>query len=100
MKKLNYWHILRSRGYRPMSLARHGGDCYYVKEHLFNRVLCHVVKDHHGKGTTMMFQISNGERVPKDMSEFLDAEFDRSYLAKEAKMVYTRFRDLRDGVQA
>ena len=100
MKKLNYWHILKSRGYRPLSLARYNGTCHYVKEHLFNKVLCNVSKDSHGKGVAMMFQITDGGRAPKNMTEFFDAEFDRSYLTKEAKMIYARFESLRDGVQA
>lgn len=100
MKKLNYWHILKSRGYRPVLLERYNGDCYYVKEHMFNKVLCCVSKDSHGKGTAMTFRILHGRRVPMDISEFFEAESDRSYLVKDAKVIFSKFEELRKGVQA
>lgn len=95
MKAKNYNQVLRARGYRARELTDYAGTCVYVKEHLFNKIVCTVTKDSHGKGQEMTFNIYNTLRTPKDMVEFKDAEFDRSYLVKEAEKIHEAFETLK-----
>ena len=96
MKVKNYHQVLRARGYKARELSEYAGTNIFEKEHLYNKIVCTVVKDSHGKGQTMTFNIYNTLRVPKTMNEFHDAEFDRSFLVKEAKVIHEAFEKLRD----
>ena len=96
MKVKNYHQVLRARGYKARELSEYAGTNIFEKEHLYNKIVCTVVKDNHGKGQTMTFNIYNTSRVPKTMNEFHDAEFDRSFLVKEAKVIHEAFEKLRE----
>ena len=96
MKAKNYNQVLRARGYRARELSEYQGQCVYVKEHMFNKIVCYVTKDGHGKGQTMMFTIYNTTRTPQDMVEFKAAEFDRGYLVKEAEAIHKAFEELKN----
>ena len=95
MKAKNYNQVLRARGYRARELSEYQGQCVYVKEHLFNKIVCTVEKDSHGKGQTMTFNIYSTLRIPKNMEEFKSAEFDRGYLVKEAEAIHKAFEELK-----
>ena len=95
MKAKNYNQVLKNRGYKVRELTEYAGTCIYVKEHTFNKVVCTVVKDPHGKGQEMTFAIYNTLRTPKDMLEFKEAEFDRSYLVMEAEKIHNAFEELK-----
>ena len=95
MKAKNYNQILRARGYVARELSEYRGQCVYIKEHLFNKVVCTVTKDAHGKGQAMTFAIYNTLRTPQNMEEFKSAEFDRGYLVKEAEKIHQAFEDLK-----
>jgi len=95
MKAKNYNQVLRARGYKARELTNYDGVNVYEKEHLYNKIVCTIVKDTHGKGQTMTFNIYNTLRTPKDMTEFKEAEFDRSYLVKEAQAIHKAFEELK-----
>ncbi len=95
MKAKNYNQVLRARGYKARELIDYAGTCVYVKEHIYNKIVCTITKDTHGKGQTMTFNIYNTLRTPKDMTEFKEAEFDRSYLVKEANKIHEVFEALK-----
>lgn len=96
MKFRNYHQVLRARGYKARELSKYQGLNVFEKEHLYNKIVCTIVKDAHGKGQTITFNIYNTLRTPKNMTEFHDAEFDRSYLVKEAKVICEAFEKLRE----
>lgn len=95
MKAKNYNQVLRARDYKAIELSEYEGQCVYVKEHMFNKIVCYVEKDSHGKGQTMMFAISSTARTPQNMFEFKAAEFDRGYLVKEAEAIHKAFEELK-----
>ena len=95
MKAKNYNQVLRARGYKARELCKYEGTCVYVKEHLYNKIVCYVKKDSHGKAQVMTFNIYNTLRTPKDMVEFKEQEFDRSYLVKEATKIHEVFETLK-----
>ena len=95
MKAKNYNQILRARGYRARELSDYEGICVYEKTHMFNKIVCYVRKDNHGKGQEMTFAIYNTTKSPQDMIEFKSAEFDRSYLVEEAKKIHEAFETLK-----
>jgi len=97
MKAKNYNQVLRARGYKARKLSEYQGQCIYEKNHLYNKVVCYIEKDSHGKAQTMTFAIYNQiDRIPKDMVEFKEAEFDRSYLVKEAQKIHEAFTQLKE----
>lgn len=95
MKAKNYNDILRARGFKCMERSDYQGINVYTKEHKFNKVVCYVEKDTHGKGQTMTFNIYNTLKTPKDMVEFKEQEFDRGYLYKEATKIHEAFEQLK-----
>lgn len=95
MKARRYDDILRARGFKVRERTDYQGTNIYVKEHLYNKVVCTVIKDSHGKAQSMNFNIYNTLRTPKDMIEFKEAEFDRSYLVKEAQKIHEAFETLK-----
>jgi hypothetical protein len=96
MKAKNYNQVLRARGYKARELSEYEGICIYEKEHIFNKIVCYVKKDSHGKGQEMTFQIYTGLcRSPQNMEEFKSAEFDRGYLVKEAEKIHQAFEELK-----
>ena len=97
MKARRFDDVLRYRGYKCRERSEYQGVNIYEKEHLYNKVVCTVVKDSHGKAQSMTFNIYNQiNRIPKDMVEFKEAEFDRSYLVKEAQAIHEAFEKLRE----
>ena len=95
MKVKSYNQLLKSRGFKSRELSTYQGINIFEKEHLYNKIVCTVIKDTHGKGVEMTFNIYNTLRTPKDMIEFKQAEFDRSYLVKEAQAIYNAFEQLK-----
>ncbi len=100
MKIKDYAQALRLRGFKVLELSKYQGVNVYVKEHKFNKVVCRVYKDTHGKAQEMVFNIvpnfvKNEMFTPKTMDEFNQAEFDRSYLVQEAKTLYKVFNELK-----
>ena len=96
MKAKNYNQVLRARGYKARELSDYEGICVYEKAHKFNKIVCYVRKDSHGKGQEMTFNIYGTTIItPKDMVEFKEQEFDRSYLVKEANAIYEAFEQLK-----
>lgn len=95
MKAKNYNQVLRSRGYRARELTDYEGICVYEKEHLFNKIVCYVKKDSHGKGQEMTFNVYSTLRLPQNMEEFKAQEFDRSYLVMEAQKIHDAFEGLK-----
>jgi hypothetical protein len=87
--------LLKEHGYHEREHSDYQGVCVYEKEHLYTKVVCTVTKDTHGKAQEMTFMAHTGKKWPKDMNEFKDAEFDRSYLVKEARMLYEMFEALK-----
>jgi len=96
MKAKNYNQVLRARGYKARELSKYEGICIYEKVHKFNKIVCYVKKDSHGKGQEMTFNIYGTMTTPKDMVEFKEQEFDRSYLAKEANAIHDAFEKLKE----
>lgn len=95
MKANNYFTLLRQRGYKCRERSEYQGTSVFVKEHIYNKIVCVVTKDSHGKGVTMTFNAYNTTRTPKDMYEFKSTEFDRSYLVKEATKIHEAFEELK-----
>ena len=96
MKARRFDDVLRSRGYKVREQSKYQGQNVYVKEHLFNKVICTVTKDTHGKAQEMTFLIvGQHERLPRDINEFKEAEGDREYLAKEAVKIHECFEQLK-----
>lgn len=95
MKVSNYAQLLKSRGYKCRERSEYQGVNEFEKEHLYNKIVCYVVKDTHGKGVSMTFTAYTGRKLPKDMVEFKEAEFDRSYLVMEAKKIFDAFEELK-----
>ena len=95
MKAKNYNQVLRARGYRARELADYEGICIYEKAHKFNKIVCYVKKDSHGKGQEMTFNIYSTSKTPQDMVEFKEQEFDRGYLVKEAEAIHKAFEELK-----
>jgi hypothetical protein len=96
MKASNYHQILKARGYKVRELSEYAGYNVFEKEHLYNKIVCTVVKDSHGKANTITFNIYSTLRIPKDMEELKEAEFDRSYLYKEAVAIRDAFVKLQE----
>jgi len=88
--------LLKDHGYKEVSHSKYEGECVYEKEHLYTKIICTVKKDSHGKAQEMTFNAFNGRKSPTDMYEFKQAEFDRSYLVKEADILHTAFESLRN----
>jgi len=95
MKARRYDDILRARGYKVRERTNYQGLNVYVKEHKYNKVVCTVIKDTHGKAQSMTFNIYNTLKTPQDMVEFKEQEFDRSYLVKEATKIHEAFETLK-----
>jgi len=95
MKLSNYHQTLKARGYKVRELSEYQGINVFEKEHKFNKIVCTVVKDTHGKGVEMTFNIYPTLTTPKDMVEFKEQEFDRSYLVKEATVIHQAFEELK-----
>ena len=95
MKVKSYNQLLRARGFKTRELSTYQGVNVFEKEHLYNKIVCTVIKDTHGKGIEMTFNIYSTLRTPKDMVEFKEAEFDRSYLVKEAQVIHNAFEQLK-----
>ena len=96
MKAKNYNQVLRARGYKARELADYEGICVYEKVHKYNKIVCYVKKDPHGKGQEMTFNIYGTMTTPQDMVEFKEQEFDRSYLVKEAEKIHEAFEALKN----
>lgn len=96
MKAKNYNQVLRARGYKARELSEYEGICIYEKVHKFNKIVCYVKKDSHGKGQEMTFNFYQTFTTPQNMEEFKEQEFDRSYLAKEANAIHDAFEKLKD----
>ena len=95
MKAKNYNQILKSRGYVVRERSNYQGQNVFVKEHLFNKVVCIAEKDSHGKGQTMMFNIYGTLRTPTNMEEFKKANLDREFLYREALKIHEAFEQLK-----
>ena len=95
MKVKDYRQLLQARGFKCREQSKYQGLNVFEKEHLYNKVVCTVIKDSHGKAQSMTFNIYGTLRTPKDMDEFKDAEFDRSYLSAEAQKIYKSFEELK-----
>ena len=96
MKVKNYRQVLKARGYKCIESSDYQGVNTFYKEHLYNKIVCTVIKDTHGKGRVMSFNVYNTLRTPTNMTEFNEQEFDRSYLVKEAKVIYEAFEQLKE----
>lgn len=96
MKVRNYRQVLKARGFKCREQSKYQGLNVFEKEHLYNKVVCTVIKDTHGKAQSMTFNIYGTLRTPKDMVEFKEAEFDRSYLVKEANVIHDAFEKLKE----
>lgn len=95
MKKERFDRLLKRHGYEPRALTEYAGTCSYSKEHAYSEATCYVEKDSHGKGIDMRFVIRDTAREPRNMAEFKLAEFDRGYLAKEARLLHEAFETSR-----
>ena len=95
MKVKDYRQLLLARGFVCREQSKYQGLNVFEKEHLYNKIVCTVVKDTHGKAQSMTFNIYHTQRLPKDMDEFKVQEFDRSYLVKEAQKIYKSFEELK-----
>lgn len=95
MKVKDYRQLLKARGFVCREQSKYQGLNVFEKEHLYNKIVCTVIKDTHGKAQSMTFNIYGTLRTPKDMDEFKRAEFDRGYLAKEAEAIYKSFEELK-----
>jgi len=95
MKATTYAQILKACGYKCIEKSKYQGVNVYEKQHIFNKIVCTVIKDSHGKGAEMTFNAYGTLRTPKDMYEFKNAEFDRSYLVKEATKIHQAFEELK-----
>lgn len=94
MKVKDYRQLLKARGYHVVEQTKYQGTNTFVKSHKYWNSYCVIEKDTHGKGQSIIFNITNNQ-FPKDMVEFKDAEFDRSYLAKEATKIHETFEELK-----
>ena len=95
MKAKNYLQVLKARGFKVREHTDYRGTNVFVKEHKFNKVVCTIEKDTHGKAQTMTFNIFNAMRLPSNIDEFKEAEFDRQYLTKEALAIHDAFEQLK-----
>lgn len=104
MKIRRFDELLRARGYKL--IRTHRGNVVsensyaridvYEKQHTENKVECSVKFDTHGKAQTMNFYITSKKLFGHDNFEgFKIAEFDRSYLAKEAEKIHDAFEQLK-----
>ena len=96
MKARRFDEVLRARGYKCRERSDYQGLNVYVKEHKYNKIVCTVVKDSHGKAQSMTFNIYGTLKVTSDMTEFNEQDFDRSYLAKEANAIHEAFEKLKE----
>ena len=88
--------LLKQHGYKEVSHSKYEGECVYEKNHLYTKIICTVKKDSHGKAQEMIFRAVEGRKIPKDMYQFKEAEFDRGYLVQEADLIHKAFEDLRN----
>lgn len=89
--------VLRSRGYKAVNQVKYQGTNVYLKTHLYNAVICEVVKDSHGKAQEMAFTFVGGKKTPaKDIQTFKEVEGDREYLTKEALKIHEAFEELKN----
>ena len=95
MKVKDYRQLLKARGFKCREQSAYQGLNVFEKEHTFNKIVCTIIKDTHGKAQSMTFNIYNTLRTPKDMVEFKEQEFDRSYLVKEATKIHETFEELK-----
>jgi len=96
MKVKDYRQLLSARGFKCREQSKYQGLNVFEKEHLYNKIVCTIIKDTHGKAQSMTFNIYHTQRLPKDMDEFKAQEFDRSYLVKEAQKIHDSFVELRN----
>jgi len=87
---------LKDHGYKCVNYTKYKGENVYEKEHLYNKIVCTVNKDSHGKAQEMTFIIHTGRKTPQDFYEFKSAELDRGYLYEEAKKIFKMFEALRE----
>ena len=78
MKATNYRQVLKARGYHMVERTKYQGRNIFVKSHKYWNSYCIIEKDTHGKGQSIIFNITNNQ-FPKDMVEFKEAEFDIKY---------------------
>ena len=95
MKATNYRQVLKARGYHVVERTKYQGRNIFVKSHKYWNSYCIIEKDTHGKGQSIIFNITNNQ-FPKDMVEFKEAEFDRSYLIKELNVINDAFEKLKE----
>lgn len=96
MKAKNYDQLLKARGFKCTFHTKYQGVNVYEKEHKFNRSVCYVKKDTHGKGQEMTFDIYRTSASVQNIDEFKEKEFDRSYLVKEAIAIHEAFENLKN----
>lgn len=96
MKFKDYAQILRARGFKARELSKYQGQNIYEKEHKYNKVVCTVIKDTHGKAQEMTFNIYPTLENPVfNMEQFKEAEFDRGFLLKEINIIHAAFEKLK-----
>jgi len=96
MKARRFDEILRARGYKVVNQVKYQGTNVYLKTHLYNAVICEVIKDSHGKAQEMTFTFVGGKKTPtKDIQTFREVEGDREYLVKEALKIHEAFEELK-----
>ena len=94
MKARRFDEVLRARGYKCRERSEYQGVNIYEKDHKFNKVVCYVTKDSHGKAQTMSFNISQ-KNIPMTFEDFKTQEFDREYLWREANKIHECFEQLK-----
>ena len=95
MKAINYRQVLKARGYKVEESCKYQGLSVFEKEHHFNRIVCYIEKDSHGKAQTMTFNFYCTPRFPTNITEFKEQEHDRNYLFKEAVRIHEAFEELK-----
>ena len=96
MKAKNYNQVLRARGYKARELNKYEGICVYEKVHKFNKIVCYVKKDSHGKGQEMTFNIYGTVTTPKDMVEFKEGDEEVSEFRIRMEYVKYHVKELRE----
>ena len=101
MKAKDYRQLLKMRGYKlekvgPYEYSKYGGTTAFVKEHLYNRVVCFVDKDSHGKAQHFDFTITSQLMMLEDKQKKKDCELDYRYLLKEVSELCKACYALRD----
>jgi hypothetical protein len=96
MKARRFDEILRARGYKAQEQVKYQGTNVYIKQHIYNTLICKVEKDSHGKAQSMSFQMIGGTKtLTGNIEEFKKAEFDREFLVREAIKIHDAFEQLK-----